>query len=130
MGKIFSGSNRTTGMVVERPSSNLVTHLLNGCDRTKVRRGIKEKCKCLYLVLVHGEWIVPLDEIPVGHPFVVTLCTVILTILVLIGFHHVDTAIFGRKWYEDSATQHKGAVEVLANATVLLVTKVLFRLDF
>jgi len=59
----------------------------------------------------------------------VTLFTVMLAILVLIGFHHIDTAIFGRKWHEDSATQYNGTVEVLANPTVFLVTKVLFQLD-
>lgn len=77
-----------------------------------------------YLVLIQPERVVPLDEIPKGCAFIISLCPIRLAVFVLIHFNHVGAAFFGRKWHEDPAAQNEGSAEVLTNTIALLVLKV------
>jgi hypothetical protein len=83
-----------------------------------------------YLFLIQAERVVPLYEVPKGRASIISLRPIRLAVFVLIHFNHVGTALSGRKWYEDSATQNEGSAEVLTNAIALLVSKLLGWFDF
>ena len=83
----------------------------------------------LYLVRVQGERIVPLNEVPKGHAFIIALCVIRSTILVFVNFHHIYAPLFGGKWHVDAATQNERATEVLANTGVFVKAKVFGELD-
>jgi hypothetical protein len=85
--------------------------------------------QCLYLVLVQGEWVMPLYEVPKGHPFIITLCAIRPTILVFVYFYHIYTPLFAGEWHVDAATENERATQVLANASVFVEPKVLWELD-
>lgn len=71
----------------------------------------------------------PFDEIPKGHASIISLCPIRLAVFVLIHFNHVGTAISGRKWHEDSATQNEGSAKVFTNAIALFESKFFGQFD-
>lgn len=83
-----------------------------------------EKTQHTYLFLIQAERVVPLNEIPKGHAFIISLCPIRLAVFVLVHFNHVGTTLFGRKRHEDAATQNEAPAEVITNAIALIESKV------